>query len=143
MRRQLGEDEVLCDAGGAERLHRLVDDPARELGGDDLDRRDLDPRAPVADGVHQPRGLQDEQPRLLDAHARVGDPVPHDALVADRAAERDALRVRSTIISSARSATPIARIAWWMRPGPSRACAIAKPSPSPPSRFAAGTRTSS
>ena len=32
---------------------------------------------------------------------------------------------------------------WWIRPGPSRACAIAKPSPSPATRFAAGTRTSS
>ena len=30
---------------------------------------------------------------------------------------------------------------WWMRPGPSRFCAIRKPSPRSPSRFAAGTRT--
>ena len=30
---------------------------------------------------------------------------------------------------------------WWMRPGPSRPCAISKPLPSPRIRFAAGTRT--
>ena len=38
---------------------------------------------------------------------------------------------------------PIARMQWWMRPGPSRACAIAKPPPSSPRRYSAGTRTSS
>jgi hypothetical protein len=50
---------------------------------------------------------------------------------------------RFTMSSSARSATPIVRMQWWMRPGPSRACDSAKPSPSPPSRLSAGTRTSS
>jgi hypothetical protein len=55
--------------------------------------------------------------------------------------DREAVRRQS--ISSARSAIPIARIAWWMRPGPSRSCASRNPSPSSPSRFAAGTRTSS
>ena len=34
---------------------------------------------------------------------------------------------RSTIISSARSAAPIERMQWWMRPGPSRPCATSKP----------------
>ena len=34
---------------------------------------------------------------------------------------------RRHIRSSARSAMPIARMQWWMRPGPSRAWAIAKP----------------
>ena len=33
---------------------------------------------------------------------------------------------------------PIARMQWWMRPGPRRAWAIAKPPPSSPSRFVAG-----
>ncbi len=47
------------------------------------------------------------------------------------------------IASSARSAAPIERMQWWMRPGPSRAWAIMKPSPSPAIRFSAGTRTSS
>ena len=45
---------------------------------------------------------------------------------------------RMHISSSAFSARPIARMQWWMRPGPSRACAIANPPPSSPSRFAAG-----
>ena len=43
--------------------------------------------------------------------------------------------------SSARSATPIARMQWWMRPGPRRACEMAKPPPSSPSRLSTGTRT--
>ena len=50
---------------------------------------------------------------------------------------------RSHISSNARSAEPIARMQWWMRPGPSRAWAIVKPSPRGPSRFSSGTRTSS
>ena len=45
---------------------------------------------------------------------------------------------RAHISDSARSAAPIARMQWWMRPGPSRACAIRKPMPSPAIRFAAG-----
>ena len=45
--------------------------------------------------------------------------------------------------SSARSAMPIERMQWWMRPGPSRAWEIMKPSPSPASSALAGTRTSS
>ena len=54
-------------------------------------------------------------------------------------ATRDVARLH--ISSSARSATPIARMQWWMRPGPSRACAMAKPPPSSPMRLLAGTRT--
>ena len=45
--------------------------------------------------------------------------------------------------SSARSAAPMERMQWWMRPGPRRAWLMAKPSPSPASMFDAGTRTSS
>ena len=48
---------------------------------------------------------------------------------------------RSTIISSARSAAPMERMQWWMRPGPRRPWAISKPRPSPSSMFATGTRT--
>ena len=88
---QLREDEVLGDAGRAERLDGLVDNPARELGRDHLDRRDLDLRASVADRVHQPRRLHHQQPRLLDPHPGVGDPLPHDALIDDRASEGGAL----------------------------------------------------
>ena len=50
---------------------------------------------------------------------------------------------RLHISSKARSAEPIARMQWWMRPGPSRSWAIAKPAPRSPSRLSAGTRTSS
>ncbi len=51
--------------------------------------------------------------------------------------------VRRHISSSARSAMPMSRMQWWIRPGPSRACAIAKPSPSSATRCDAGTRTES
>jgi hypothetical protein len=67
--------------------------------------------------------------------------VLHHALLGQRLAEGDPGAARSTISASARSATPIARMQWWMRPGPSRAWAIAKPMPSSASRFDAGTRT--
>src|SRR5205814_1764137 len=50
---------------------------------------------------------------------------------------------RLHIISMARSAVPIARMQWWMRPGPSRSWAITKPAWRGPSRLASGTRQSS
>ncbi len=50
---------------------------------------------------------------------------------------------RSTISPSARSATPIERMQWWIRPGPRRAWEMANPPPSSPRRLSAGTRTSS
>src|SRR3954452_17699359 len=46
-------------------------------------------------------------------------------------------------MSNARRETPSQRMQWWMRPGPRRCWAIRKPAPSSPSRFSAGTRTSS
>ena len=62
----------------------------------------------------------------------------------DRLAERHALGARAAqSSSSARSAAPIVRMQWWMRPGPRRAWLMRKPSPSPAMRFSAGTRTSS
>ncbi|MCY1380523.1 hypothetical protein D9M69_683530 [compost metagenome] len=48
---------------------------------------------------------------------------------------------RLHISSSARSAAPMERMQWWMRPGPRRPWAISKPRPSPSSRLRAGTRT--
>ncbi len=48
---------------------------------------------------------------------------------------------RLHIFSSARSAWPMRRMQWWMRPGPRRPCAISKPRPSPSRMFEAGTRT--
>ena len=52
------------------------------------------------------------------------------------------LRPRRIMRSIARSAAPIERMQWWMRPGPSRTCEISKPRPSPSRTFSAGTRTS-
>ena len=49
---------------------------------------------------------------------------------------------RLHIISIARSQVPIARMQWWMRPGPRRSCAITNPAWRGPSRFSAGTRQS-
>ena len=49
---------------------------------------------------------------------------------------------RRHIRSSARSATPMQRMQWWMRPGPSRAWAMANPEPSWLRRLVTGTRTS-
>ena len=45
--------------------------------------------------------------------------------------------------SRARSAAPMVRMQWWMRPGPRRAWAMAKPPPSSPRTLSTGTRTSS
>ena len=44
------------------------------------------------------------------------------------------LTARRHIRSNARSQMPIQRMQWWMRPGPSRSCAMVKPAPSSPSR---------
>ena len=49
---------------------------------------------------------------------------------------------RSQSMSKARRDWPSQRMQWWMRPGPRRAWARAKPSPSRPIRLATGTRTS-
>ena len=85
---QVGQREVLADAAAAVRLDRPVDHPLGHRRGDDLDRLDLGVRPLVADGVHQPRGLEHEQPRLLDPHPGFGDPVLDDALLGQGLAER-------------------------------------------------------
>ena len=58
-----------------------------------LDHRDLLAGRLLAVLVHLPGGLEREQPRLVDLHARERDPVLHELLLAERAAEGDA-RVR-------------------------------------------------
>ena len=113
-----------------------------EPGRDHLDRRDLEARALVADGVHQPRRLQREQARLLDLDAATRRSAPGSTpWSASGLPNATRICARLHISSSARSAMPIARMQWWMRPGPSRACAIANPPPSSPSMFSFGTRT--
>ena len=52
-------------------------------------------------------------------------------------------RPRRHMSSMARSAAPIERMQWCMRPGPSRIWEISKPRPSPSRMFDAGTRASS
>src|SRR5689334_7747877 len=86
---QVGQREVLADPAAAVGLDRLVDHPLGHPRRDDLDRLDLAVRPLVPDGVHQPRRLEHEQPRLLDAHPRLGDPVLDDALLGQGLAEGD------------------------------------------------------
>jgi hypothetical protein len=50
---------------------------------------------------------------------------------------------RRHMASSARSATPMTRMQWWIRPGPRRPCAISNPRPSPRIMLDTDTRTSS
>ena len=90
-----GQREVLRQPAGAVHLDRLVEDPLDGRRGGDLDRLDLGVRALVADGVHQPGGLEDQQPQLLEPHPGLGDPVADHALLGERLAERDALARRA------------------------------------------------
>ena len=60
------------------------------------------------------------------------------AMTEPKVASSDATNIESSI---ARSATPIWRMQWWMRPGPRRPWAISKPRPSPSRTFDVGTRT--
>mmetsp|Transcript_17396 Transcript_17396/g.51893 ORF Transcript_17396/g.51893 Transcript_17396/m.51893 type:complete len:220 (+) Transcript_17396:240-899(+) len=53
------------------------------------------------------------------------------------------LSARSHVSVSARSAWPMARMQWWMRPGPSLRCAISKPLPGAQSTEDLGMRMSS
>src|ERR1700691_2271472 len=87
-RPQVGQRELLAHPSPAVSLDRLVDDPLGHGGGHDLDRLDLGVRALVAHGVHQPRGLEHEQPGLLDPNPGLGDPVLDNALLGQRLAER-------------------------------------------------------
>ena len=63
---------------------------------------------------------------------------PCSATVRPKATRDDA---RLHMSSSERSARPMRRMQWWMRPGPRRPCAISKPRPSPSRMLLAGTRT--
>ena len=83
------ERPVVGHARAAEQL----DGPVDHLGGaarrDHLDRRDLGASLFLADRVHHPRGLQREEPRLLDLHARLGDALADHTLVGERLPECD------------------------------------------------------
>ena len=60
--------EVLAETSGAVHLDRLVQNPLDGLGRGDFDGLDLSVGALVADGVHQPGGLEDQQSQLLDPY---------------------------------------------------------------------------
>ena len=100
--------------------------------------------APDALGVDRPGRVQDQEPRGVDGR-------PDSAiqfctvwrLPSGSPGASCRVAARSHIRSRAHRQTPIQRIACWIRPGPRRACAIANPAPSVPSRFSRGTRQSS
>ena len=103
--------EIVAHTAAAVRLDRAIEDAQRHPRRDHLDLRDLRARRLVADGVHQLRGAQRQQPRLIDLDARFGDVGADGALLRQRLAERDARSSPArTSVSSARSATPISRM---------------------------------
>ena len=71
--------------------------------------------------VHLPRGLQREQAGRLHLGVALGDPVLDHLLLGQQRAVRVAREsARSHSMSKARLLWPSQRMAWWMRPGPSR-----------------------
>ena len=99
--------------------------------------------AALPGAVQRPRGAQHQQPRLVDLQARLRDPVLHVGEVADVLAEGAPLqRALAHQLERQLALADACAWQWCTRPGPSRACAIAKPSPASPSRLSAGTRTS-
>ena len=121
-------------------LHGPVDHLVQHARGVELDQRDLDARlARRRRSCVRRRGSSGGRPGSRRPSRRSSS-----ARSASRRAGRRTPRARASsehISSNARCIWPSQRITWWMRPGPSRFCAIRKPSPRSPSRFAAGTRT--
>ena len=78
---QRGKGKVLADAGASEHLDAAVDHPGGHAGDRHLDRRNLDAGALHPHGVHEPGGLEDHQPGLLDPDTRFGDPVLDNTLL--------------------------------------------------------------
>ena len=122
-------------------LDRAVDDGVDHLRHLHLDLRDLLASGLLPDSVDLPRGVQHRQARRVDLDPRARDPVLHELLVGERLAARNA-RVRAPAHQLERALGGADRSHAVMdAPGPKRACAIANPSPRPPSTFAAGKRT--
>ena len=142
LREGLGEEEVLRKSGPAVDLDRAIEDLSDRRRNDDLGDRDLVARGLGAVTIHAPGGLQGDEPRLLELAARLADRLAHGAHLRERRTKGErATCARRHIASMARSARPMKRMQWWMRPGPSALCAISKPRPSPSSIFDAGVRT--
>jgi hypothetical protein len=90
----------------------------------------------------QPGGAQHQQAGLVDLDARLARSSPARwRLSAECRPKVLRSSARSHISSSASSHWPMVRMQWCTRPGPSRACASAKPSPGA-EQVDAGTRTS-
>src|SRR5881409_2108223 len=135
------ERELLAHAAAPVELHGALDHPERRVGHGDFDLGDRLAGRLVADRVHHVRGVEHEQARLIDLDPRLGDALERDVVLARGLPKATRFIARLHMSSSARSATPIWRMQWWMRPGPRRPWAISKPRPSPSSMFDAGTRT--
>src|SRR6476619_6851967 len=84
-----GEWEVVGDPGAAVHLDGAVDNLQRDVGGGDLDGRDLGLRLLIADRVHHVGGLEGEQPDHLNVDARLGNPVLDVGIVGDWLAAGD------------------------------------------------------
>ena len=84
--------EVVADAAAAVHLNCPVDHVASHVGRHHLDHRDLGAGHLVAGHVHQPGGLEREQPRHVDLAARLGDALLRDRLRGDGLAECHARR---------------------------------------------------
>ena len=67
-------------------LHRVVGDPVRDLGGQELGHRDL-PHALLAGGV-EPRGVVDELPGRFEVGRELGDAMAQHLARGQRLAER-------------------------------------------------------
>src|SRR5262249_45677254 len=65
------QTEVTTDTGTAVRLNGPVDDPQGHVRSHHLDHGNRGPGCLVADRVHEERGLQGQEPCLLDLDARL------------------------------------------------------------------------
>ena len=140
----LGQRLVAGQAGRAEELDRAVEDLLHGPRDRDLDGLDLGHRGAVADGVHEPGGLEHQQPQRLDL--RGGTRRPTRA----RRPGRPAAGRTPTATSRARApgpapAPPCRATACSGGSGRDRAGPARSRSPRPRRRgcCAAGTRTSS
>jgi hypothetical protein len=84
--------------------------------------------------VQHPGHVQHQQARLVDLDARLGQPVLHIGEVRQVFAKGVALQRALGASCRASSHWPMVRMQWCTRPGPRRACAMAKPSPQSPSK---------
>jgi hypothetical protein len=90
-RGEIGERKHVADAGGTKELDGPVEHARGHFRDGYLDLRDGLLSRFVADRVHHPCRVEDEQPRAIDLDARLRDAFLRDIVVAERLAESDAL----------------------------------------------------